>query len=288
MRVFGYALILVSSVAFGTFYAARENGQRAEQQAELKAAQRSKQEAEREADRQVELKAEQEAEEIRQAELRAEQFRRTEQTTAQQAARKAAKQAAQIAKQEAAQRAAKQAAQVAAQQAAERAAQIAEYLRRFAQQAEQKTERYLFYRNLQYVGEVQQVSQFTGRNAGTDALNAKRLVDAQEETTKKQVALIQDRIDQLLQWANALARKGDTAAHSKFDQIEALIKQSFDLRVEQNYRMARFRIQVTGRGHQYDTLYSEIGVALRELDAQRVAAERQVLQFRLLNNGGPS
>jgi len=282
MRIVTYGLILVSSVGVGTFYGTRENGQQAEQQAELKTAQRAKQQAEREANRQAELKAEQEAEHIRQAEQQAEQVRRAEQITAQQAARKAAKQAAQIATQEAAQRAAQQAAQIAAQQATQRAAQIAEHIRQFAEEAEQRTEKYLFYKRLQYDGEVNQVYQFSGRNAGTDALNAKGVLDAKEATTKKQVAMIQGRIDQLLQWANALKLKGDTSMHIKFDQVEALVNQSIDLQCEQSFRKAVYLAKLTGRDQKYHTYDYERGVTLRELNAQRVAAERRVLQFHFL------
>jgi len=108
MRIFIYALILVSSVGIGAIYGTRESARRTEQQAELKAAQ-AKQQAEREGkqelEREDELKAERQADLIREAELQAEQRRQTERIAARQGVQEAAKRSAQLAEEQGAQQA---------------------------------------------------------------------------------------------------------------------------------------------------------------------------------------
>ena len=274
MRSFAYVLVLVFSVGIGTLYGTRYNARRTEQQVDLNAEQQVKQQAEREVNRQAELKTEQEAEQTRQAEQQVDNAREAEQVAAQQAARKAAKQAAQTVKQEAAQRAAKQAAQIAKQDAAQNAARIDEHVRRFAQHLEERTAKYLFYKRLRYAGKLHQVRKF---RTSADEHNAHHRLRIDESTANKQVAMIQKRISEALELANALALKGDKSMHRKFDEVEALTNQSFDVRVEQNIRMAGYRAGLSGGNTQYDTLDRERGIALRELDAQRVAAERQAL-----------
>jgi TP901 family phage tail tape measure protein len=143
-----------------------------------------------------------------------------------------------------------------------------------------KTEKELFQKQLHTAGEVQQLSQF---KSGDDAINARRLLAAQEIATRNQEAMIQGRINQLLREANELGAKGDKdsleAMRRKLEEARALTNQGFDLQSTQNRRTADFRAQLTGRDQQFNPLDAERGQALRGLDAQQTALERRAQEM---------